>query len=750
MLDEMMRNLERLEERNNNIESGIDLNYHDTQPAKEIISNLIETQSEVTKDIYEGLVETLWDRRWEPNPKATAVEGIDDEYFRTAILNSFTFKESNFREDAIPAAYRDTFSWVYTSQPQIVNGKPLWSSFPAWLEADTDQPYWITGKPGSGKSTLMKFMQKDPRLLTHLRKWTRGLPVCIANYYAWIAGSQLQKSHEGLIRTILYKCLLWNPDLIPEVATRRWALFTALRNSANQPDWEDWELHECLASVLKKISCGQTRKLVLFIDGLDEFDRQVLPRETIALIQQMAAWPGVKVCVASRQWSEFQDALDDNPMLRVQDLTGKDMELYVHAKFKENRGFAELVKIHPQETQVLLSDIAEKANGVFLWLSLVVKSLLEGLSEGDGLRELREAFDALPDELEALYSFIWASIKDRNHSVSAQILGLLRAAHEPIDYLTFWLAGSTVDYAQAPEPQSISHAARSGILETVIRRLDSKTRGILEVSTTGIINFLHRTAREWMEKPEIWANICSSLPQDFDPNLRLFYATTLRLGERTSKMDVWAHKTDLQRLACEGLVYAVRVESLPSNNPKFAQILEGFDTTMKVFYKNWYLSWYKHLSLSSKAENLHTLAAELCLLPYLANALEQKGSVSESLLSNMLEDTIVGLDSTAGEPWAGLAASTSRRRDTVALLLEYDGLSRQSRRNRRKLFKLSKSRLDVSRSKEDTSYWLGIIELLTARKSKFSGFRSWFSVGITLERVPTARQNNHLRDEYYV
>lgn len=741
MLDEMIRTAERIEKRSNDVESGTYLNYQDTEPAREIISNLINTQSEVTKQIYEGLVETLWDRRWEPNPETTAIQGVDDAYFRTAILKSLTFKDSSSREDAIPPAYRDTFSWVYVLDPPIVKGKPLWSSFPAWLEADTDQPYWITGKPGSGKSTLMKFMQKDPRLMTHLRKWTRGLPVHIANYYAWIAGSQLQNSHEGLIRTILYKCLSWTPDLIPTVATRRWALFTTLRSSANEPDWEDWELEECLVSTLKKISPDQTRKLVVFIDGLDEFDRQVLPWETISLIQKISAWPGVKVCVASRQWSEFQDALDDNPMLRVQDLTGKDMKLYVHAKFKESRGFAELVKVHPQETQELLSDIAEKANGVFLWLSLVVKSLLEGLSEGDGLRELREALDALPDELEALYSFIWASIKDRNHRVSAQIMSLFRAAHK-LDYLTFWLADSTVDYAQAPEPQSMSDAARSGILETVRRRLDSKTRGILEVSTAGIIDFLHKTASEWMEKPEVWENICSSLPKDFDPNLGLFYATTLRLGERTSEMDVWGHKKDAQRLSCEILGYALRVESFSSNNSKFTQILEGFDTTMRLFYENWYSSWYQDLYLSLKTESLHMLAAELCLLPYLTNSLEQKGLVSESLLSDMLEVTVMGLESTAGGPWAELAVSTSRRLDTLAVLLKYDGRSRQSRRNRSKLFKLTKSRLDMSLSREDTTYWLGVIELLTARKRRFSGFGSWFTFGKTVERAPAGRRGN--------
>lgn len=728
MLDKMMVTLERLDEKSNDVESGTGLKNQNTQPATEIISNLINAQSGVNKEIYEGLVQTLWDRRWEPSSEATAVRSVDEASFRNAILQSFTFKESAFREDAIPPAYRDTFSWVYDCNPKIVAGKPLWSSFPAWLEKDTDQPYWITGKPGSGKSTLMKFMQKDPRLATHLHRWTRGLPVHIANYYAWIAGSQLQKSHEGLMRTILYKCLSWAPDLIPKVATRRWALFTALRSSANQPEWEDWELQDCLTSLLKEISSGQTRRLVLFIDGLDEFDRQVLPRQTIAMIQQISAWPGVKVCVASRQWSEFQDALYDNPMLRVQDLTGNDMELYVTTKFKENRGFAELVKIHPEETQGLLAEIAEKANGVFLWLSLVVKSLLEGLSEGDGLRELREAFEALPDELEALYSFIWASIKRGNHRVSAQVLGLVRAAHEPMDYLTFWLAGSTIDYAQAPEPLSISDAARSGILETVIRRLDNKTRGILEVSPTGIVNFLHRTAREWMEKPENWENICSSLPQDFDPNLRIFYATTLRLDETTSNLNYWTHKTDLQRLACEILRYAVRVESFPSNIPKFVQILEGVDSSMKAFYKNGYLSWYKHLSLSRNAESLHELAAELCLLPYLRSTLEHKGLVSEVSLSRMLECTVLGLDSTAGEPWTSLAVSTSRRWETVALLLEYDGPSWQSRRNRRKLLKQSNSRLDIAQCNEDAAYWRGIIELFTKRKSKFSGLRSLFTV----------------------
>jgi hypothetical protein len=73
--------------------------------------------------------------------------------FQKAIVNSFAFETIQGREEAIPKAFERTCSWILQREPGELDGKRLWPSFPDWLENCTDQPYWITGKPGSGKST---------------------------------------------------------------------------------------------------------------------------------------------------------------------------------------------------------------------------------------------------------------------------------------------------------------------------------------------------------------------------------------------------------------------------------------------------------------------------------------------------------------------------------------------------------------------------------------------------------------------
>lgn len=719
MLGDVLEILKKLEidaEHRQKGASRADLNSHRDRPTKDLMAHLIDSQSRAVRQIYDELVATLWDKQWKPERGCRPIHKADDERFRNAILRACAFKESTIREDAIAPAYRDTFSWVYLSGPPLLAGKPLWSSFPMWLETDTNEPFWITGKPGSGKSTLMKLVQKHPQLWRHLHPWAKGLPVIIVNYYAWIAGAQLQKSHEGLMRTILHACLSESPDLIPEVATRRWALFTALQSCSNQPEWQEWELQECLNSVLEKVTVRQTKKMLFFIDGLDEFDEP--PLKTVKLVQQMSNWPGLKICVASRQWSEFNDALYGSPMIRMQDLTSQDLALFVDDRLSGNRAFAELTKIHPRETQILLSDIAGKANGVFLWLSLVVKTFVERLSEGDGLQELRQVLDALPDKIESLYGFIWASIKSQNHSSSAQVLSLTRAALGPLEYLTFWLADTNLTQTQLEQvAEPLSPTARTGIHEVVIRRLDSKTRGIVEVSRSGIVDFHHRTARDWMAQPAVWTSICSSLPDDFDPNLRLCHAETLRLQERSQE------GVSVKLIAIDVLKYAVRVEINESNNSKLTQILEGFDTTVKALCtKRSSITsasepWYRYIS--RKAESLPAVGAQFCLLPYLHYILERGDSLRKSLLSNMLESAVLALFTSDHIIIESVGVATDHRVRTVSLLMKTGNISGRGLSSPRSLGKQLESRLQVAKNEEERTYWREMVRLLMTGKKRF-------------------------------
>ncbi len=81
----------------------------------------------------------------------------------------------------------------------------------------------------------MKFLQQQPLLITHLKDWSGELPLICTSYYAWVAGSDLQKSCQGLMRTLLYRILIEDPSWIPEIAPRRWLLLLTLRDINELP-----------------------------------------------------------------------------------------------------------------------------------------------------------------------------------------------------------------------------------------------------------------------------------------------------------------------------------------------------------------------------------------------------------------------------------------------------------------------------------------------------------------------------------
>lgn len=421
------------------------------------------------------------------------------------------------------------FSWGFQEQPKGPGEQhePFPNEFPAWLENDSKSPFWITGKPGSGKSSLMKFIVHAPELKKHLEKWAGDFPLQSISFYAWVASTKLQNSASGFMRTILYQCIKSSspdsdkdPALDSRVAPRRWALFDTFRNCNKQPPWEDWELKEAFDLLLRE--AVKKKRVMFFVDGLEEF--KLLPTETLDIVRGLCARDGIKVCVASRPWLEFNDALDSFPMLRLQNLTGDDMKKFVEGSFHDNRGFREQRQVFPKQVNALVQEAVEKADGVFLWSCIVVRDLVQGFTQGDGLPRLADILRSLPDDVDDLYTWIWRGIGTRKPDF-ARLVALPRVAFEAPDFLRLWLADG--GYSQNLDIQNLCDDRLGNLRLQRVRRLDSVTRGILELSPIVKVDFLHRTTMNWVAKDEVWDQISSQLDSDFDPNPNLLQAEAL-------------------------------------------------------------------------------------------------------------------------------------------------------------------------------------------------------------------------------
>jgi hypothetical protein len=76
-------------------------------------------------------------------------------------------------------------------------------------------------QPGSGKSTLMKQAFDHADTVRALKKWAGPADLCMASYYFWNQGFEMQKSQIGLLQSLLYQILKSLPTLIPEIASQR-------------------------------------------------------------------------------------------------------------------------------------------------------------------------------------------------------------------------------------------------------------------------------------------------------------------------------------------------------------------------------------------------------------------------------------------------------------------------------------------------------------------------------------------------
>jgi NACHT domain len=411
-----------------------------------------------------------------------------------------------------------------------------------WLEKE-ESLYWITGKAGSGKSTLMKFLQRDPRTAESLRKWAGTDQLVIGWFYFWNSGSAIQRSLEGLLRTLLYNVAKQLKDCIPQLSPQRWEMTTIFED-----DTAPWTMTEYLQT-LKRLARPefQRYKFAFFVDGLDEFEGN--HEEVVLLLKELSSYKHIKICASSRPWVIFEDAFDMNPSLRVEDLTTKDIELYVDKTFHESERFLRLEKLSPTITQDFGRQISQKASGVFLWVRLVVRELLEGIRDGDRVSDLQRRLDAMPGDLYAFFNKILSGIEDgatNNFEHASQLFRI--KLQEEISIFALALADDNDPSLWTGYPITLSDDEILWMIDSMKRRLNTRTKGLLEVKDYAAssyliqnhlgravdprfrgeskVQYLHRTVKDFIETPDTMQRLKE---YTFDPNLALCKSFALQI-----------------------------------------------------------------------------------------------------------------------------------------------------------------------------------------------------------------------------
>ena len=175
-----------------------------------------------------------------------------------------------------------------------------------------------------------------------LRRWAGSSRLVIASFYFWNSGMEIQMTHTGLLRSLLFQLVEQCPDIIPMVALKHWEPICLFGHRI-----ESWSTDELFISLFRAIKIlGRDSKICLFIDGLDESADN--HEDLISTFKNLISEYGhVKICVASRPWDIFQVALGQRPSLRLEDLTVNDIKEFVKSKIFADTGFENLRQIYP-------------------------------------------------------------------------------------------------------------------------------------------------------------------------------------------------------------------------------------------------------------------------------------------------------------------------------------------------------------------------------------------------------------------
>ncbi|KAL9618580.1 MAG: hypothetical protein Q9160_006691 [Pyrenula sp. 1 TL-2023] len=549
---------------------------------------------------------------------------------------NFALRKIDDRQNMIDKKHQATLEWIYRSPPEL---RSHWCELPAWLEGPIGI-YWVSGKAGSGKSTLMKWIFSENRTTQRLKAWSGSRKLLIASFFFWAPGNDAQTSLAGLLRSLPYDLLRQSPESVCSVLPARWQYYDL--ELEHFPAWSHQDLLAALRMFIKSVS--KSVCVSLFIDGLDEFLGDDEERsELVAFLKEIALHSTVKICVSSRPWELFKSAFAGYPHLRLEYLTRQDIADTVNSRLQSSEKFRSLQERDSDSSDELVSEITEKAQGVWLWVILVIRNLLNGLRNLDTVAKLRLRLRQIPAKLSSLFLQMLNSVEEVYRLETLMLLKI--ALHCP--ELTLMTSSFVYDYdpnVKLEEDFRILTTDEAVLrLDDTVHHMNLRCLGLLEVAgqnTDGhlyyqkSVDFLHSTARDVLFKPATQRQIGMEGVAEFDVNLymcRAFLAQ-INMSESPPKM-----------LLADFMLHAVSLEDKESG--LLTQLLVDLNKTLETRHDHLWgadqiepskiKGWWTH---HSRPHPLLPLAIQYGLSTYSRRVLQSNPKLATSFLSRPLLD----------------------------------------------------------------------------------------------------------------
>lgn len=410
------------------------------------------------------------------NNGARALLGIHgiDAVLKASLREMLQFDKIDERLTSLAAAHRTTCRW-FLSHP----------AHNSWVDPEERPNHggflWIKGNPGTGKSTLMKFLFEDAR------QKAQGVASQITLSFFFLArGAIEERSTTGLYRALLYQLFERAPDLVDALD---WMTVNGAKG-VERSGWQEEPLKQTLRDAIRRLS---DRSLSIFVDALDECDQGQAAGMVdffeelgdLAIDSEIA----LQICFSSRHYPTI--VIQKGIEVSLEDEIGhaEDIKSYIRSKLRIGRSKA---------AQTLMTEVFDKSNHIFLWVVLVLDILnAEYPNTSVSISKMRKRLNQIPPQLADLFDIVLKRYTDNR---------------EQTELCLQWVLFST----RALTPQELYFAVQCGLdsdcsgewdredvdLDQMKTFARTSSKGLAHVTSTkkkgSEVQFIHESVREYL------------------------------------------------------------------------------------------------------------------------------------------------------------------------------------------------------------------------------------------------------------
>ncbi|KAL9085611.1 MAG: hypothetical protein Q9165_007511 [Trypethelium subeluteriae] len=416
-----------------------------------------------------------------PSQNGSKISQEESECFQ-----KLAFTELNTRQSNIRTEMQGTCEWIL-HDPMYVQ----------WKHRDDITTnaglLWIKGKPGAGKSVLMK------KVLSVIQKEQCSFGIVLSFFFN-ARGAKLERTTLGLFRSLVHQLIL------QDVKVRR--VFVKAHKERCQfigKDWE-WQFAELQNFLFESVSRPIERPIHLVIDALDECEEEEVREIAVYLrtLTDTALNIGnvLNIVISSRRYPTI--TIPRCPEIDIEKGNGGDIEQYVSKKLSAHA--------NDEDPQTLQHTICSKSSNVFLWVVLVVEMIQRAWDSGLRPNEIEALLLRIPGGVEDLFDQLASSLTENERAEACHLFQWVLFRRDPrmrIGSLQYAILFGAREYSSFASLHDVEGALNIDLFR---RRVTHYSRGLIEVVADSaledskpaaedgplfIVQVIHESVRDW-------------------------------------------------------------------------------------------------------------------------------------------------------------------------------------------------------------------------------------------------------------